>query len=123
MQSLSTYIISAVLLLICVYAVFSFKKKLRGGCCGRGDITLRIMPQDKDTSHYKYKAVLCIEAMTCKNCSLRIENAFNRTDKFYARVNLKKKNAELYSKAPIDENFVKSTVLRLGYTVTKIIYQ
>lgn len=120
MENLSTIIICAVLALICVYAAASYKKKLKSGCCGGGDI--KIKPADKNIAHYPYAVTVYIDGMTCEHCRTRVENAFNSTGEYFAKVNLKRRCAQLSSKRQIDEREIRDIVCRAGYTYNKCVY-
>ena len=85
---MSTIIICAVLALICIYAVISYTKRLKNGCCGSG-------------GEIKIK--------------MRVENAFNATGEFIAKVNLKSKCADVRSKNEADERRIAQIVERAGY--------
>ena len=74
-------IIIVVLVLICVFAVRSYCRKLKQGCCGGGgDQVRKTGPEDRDLSHYPYTYQIGIDGMTCRNCEARMENALNRQD-------------------------------------------
>ena len=111
---MSTIIICIIIAAICIYAIFSYAKKLKGGCCGGGGGDIRIKPADGDLSHYPYKADVHIDGMTCSHCKLRVENTFNNNG-YFAKVNLKKNLAEVYSKQPFDNAKIKAIVERAGY--------
>ena len=50
---LPTVLICLALLLIVVFSVRSYLKKLKTGCCGSGgDQVKRVRPGDRDVSHY-----------------------------------------------------------------------
>lgn len=116
---MSTVIICIVIAVICAYAVFSYAKKIKGGCCGGGGSDIRIKPDDTNTSHYPYMAIVHIDGMTCSHCKMRVENAFNNIDGCYAKVNLKKNFAEVLSKHPIDNESLRRIVEGAGYTFVK----
>ncbi len=117
----ATIAICIILLVICVLSVRSYIKKVKNGCCGaEGDEVKRIRPQEKETSHYTHAYQIEIEGMHCKNCALRIENAFHAQDTYYATVNLKGKNAVVYAKMPVSEEDLKQIVRRAGYQVTGV---
>ena len=118
---MATAIICAVLLLICVLAVVSYRKKLSQGCCGSGGDTVdKQKPADRDISHYPYEYKAVIEGMTCKNCAARVENAFHVVGEFYAKVNLGKKTATIRAKSDMPEEALKKIILRTGYDVASI---
>ena len=120
-MDLGTIVICVVLAIICVIAVISYVKKLKNGCCGaQGDEVKRIKPKDKDISHYAYLKRVAIEGMHCKNCALRVENAFNERDDCYASVNLKQNCAIIRSKNQLDDMEIRRTVERAGYDVKAI---
>ena len=115
---LPTILISVVLLLIVVFAVRSYSKKLKSGCCGAGgDSVKKVRPGDRDISHYPYAKTIHVEGMHCENCARRVENAFNGRDGFYAKVDLSKKTADVYMKNPADTALIADIVRRSGYEV------
>lgn len=117
----STAAICAVIVIICILAVFSYIKKLKSGCCGAGgDTVKRVKPQDRDASHYPYARRVSIEGMHCKNCAQRIENAFNAQADCMAEVNLGKKCAVVRSKSPLSDEAIKQTVWHAGYQATAV---
>lgn len=58
--------------------------------------------------------------MTCKNCSARIENALNKKQGIYAKIDFKSGIGEIFSEAPVPEFTVRQTVIGLGYSVERI---
>lgn len=116
-----TGIIIGIIVVISIFAVKSYVKKLKNGCCGAGgDEVKKIKPADTDMEHYTHKYILTIEGMTCKNCAARVENAFHEKEGFYAKVNLKKNIAEVYTKEQADEFELRQLVTRAGYQVTDV---
>ncbi|SCJ56739.1 copper exporting ATPase [uncultured Clostridium sp.] len=117
----STILICIVLAVICVFSVRGYIKKLKNGCCGAGgDEVRRIRPVDREIAHYPYTYRLKIDGMSCKNCAIRIENAFNEQNGFYAKVDLGKKSAIIRMKAPAPEQILEQTVSRAGYRVMEL---
>lgn len=119
MEYLSTVVICVLLAAICVYAVFSYRKKLKGGCCGGGDTEVKIKPQNTAKSHYAHKSRIYIDGMTCNHCALRVKNAFNTQDGCCAKVHLRKKFAELRSERILSEEELRQILEPLGYTFVK----
>lgn len=118
---MGTIIICAIIIAICIFAVISYWKKLRSGCCGaEGDAIKKIKPIDKDLSHYPYQCTIGIGGMTCKNCAARIENAFHSRDGYYAQVSLKQKIAVVRMKTRVSDEELRSIVIRAGYSATSI---
>ena len=116
-----TAIICIVLVVICIIGIRSYCKKLKSGCCGAGgDEVKRVKPADKDITNYAYTYQIKIEGMTCRNCAMRIENMFNEQEGFYAKVNLKKKLAEVHSKQEVPQGDLKRMVLQIGYQPVSI---
>ena len=118
---MATAIICVVLILICILAVISYRKRLSQGCCGSGGDTVEKQEAaNRDISHYPYAYKVEIEGMTCKNCAARVENAFHSAGEYYAKVNLRKKTALIRAKAETPEETLKKIVLRTGYDVAGI---
>ena len=118
---MATVIIFVIILLICIYAIKSYTKKLQHGCCGSGgDEVKRIRPADGNVAHYPYARKIEIEGMSCKNCAIRIENAFQQREGFLAEVYLKHKNAVVWMKQPTSDKELKEIIERTGYTVGSI---
>ncbi len=107
------------LALVCFLAVRSYLRKLAHGCCGAGGDNERRL-RNADLSNYAHRYSVKIGGMTCKNCALRIENAFNRQEGLAARVDLKTGLAEVASNARISELTLRKTVVELGYSVEEI---
>lgn len=118
---MGTTIICLILLMICIFSVKSYIKKLRNGCCGGGaDTEKKAKPLDADASHYKYKYIIGVDGMSCQNCAAHVENAFNTRDGFLAKVNLRKKNAEVLTKEPMQEEDFRRIITRAGYGLTSV---
>lgn len=118
---IATAIIIVLLVLLCIFSVKSYLKKLQGGCCGAGGGPgeKKVKVADRNADHYPYQAVAVIDGMVCGNCATRVENALNSMDGVWAKVDLSKKQAAIRSKMPLEEQEVRSTVRKLGYTVMK----
>lgn len=120
-STISTAIVCLVILIIAVFSIKSYIKKLSSGCCGSGgDKPERIKPKDCKKSNYPYSKVVKISGMSCKNCAARIENAFNSLDGYYAKVNLKKNEALILMKQPTDDNTIKEIIHSSGYKAIAI---
>jgi len=119
---MSTAIIIMIIIVICIYSIKSYLKKLSHGCCGgeSDEPVKRIQPKDSHIKNYSFCETMTIEGMTCQNCQRRIENAFNECDGFYMKVNLKKHSAKLYTKEKVKHEDIKSKVAALGYRVSHI---
>ena len=85
----ATIIICVVIAAICIFAVISYRKKLKNCCCGGGgDEVKHVKPQDTNVNDYDHVYRMDIEGMHCKNCAMRIENAFNEQPDCMAKVDL-----------------------------------
>ena len=118
----ATIIIILALAAMAIYAVVSYRKRLKSGCCGSGDDAklTKVAAHDPHTGHYSYHVTLDIVGMHCANCAQRIENAFNQREGTLARVHLGKRQADVYAKSPIDEGTLRQIVAQAGYHVTAI---
>ena len=115
---MGTIIIVAILVVVAVVAARSGMKHMKGegGCCGGGgDEVKHVKPQDTNVNDYDHVYRMDIEDMHCKNCAMRIENAFNEQPDRMAKVDLPGKFARIYTKKPVEEVVLKQTVWRAGY--------
>ena len=117
---MTTAIIIVLLVGACVIAVKSYAKKLAHGCCGESGDKERKLPKTANLAEYKYHYSVKISGMSCKNCAVRIENAFNRQEGIFARVDFKSGSAEVSAKEPLSEFVIRQTVIGLGYSVEEI---
>lgn len=110
-------IVIILLLVVVVFALGGAKKKLKGGCCGGGSKPKKVKPKNTNTANYTYKATVYIDGMTCEHCKARVENAFNSLSGCYAKVNLKKKCAEIWTNEKMSEEEFTAIIKKNGYTV------
>ena len=119
MENLSTIIICVILAAICIFAVSSYRKKLKHGCCG-GEDDIKIKPAETRKSQYPYKATVFIDGMTCAHCAARIENAFHEKEGYLAKVHLSNKRAELWTMQPPQQDEIRRIIEQAGYTFEKL---
>lgn len=122
-MNLSTGIILGIIILICICAIISYKKKISNGCCGAGENIIKIKPKITNKKHYEYKAIVSIGGMTCQNCATRIENAFNKKGSYFAKVNLRKKSVEILSEGILTEDEVRDIIESCGYTFINMSFE
>lgn len=117
---MGTAIVLLVVLLVVLFAVRGTVRKMLygGGCCGEKDRVKSIKVADQDSSHYPYRYNLTIEGMTCSNCKRHVENALNKLDGVWAKVDLGKGSADVRAKQPQDEQVFRKTVWEAGYQMT-----
>lgn len=120
---MTTIIIIAILVVIAVYTVISYRKRLSNGCCGAGDgeSVKKVKAADRDPSHYPIHKQLKIDGMTCGKCAQRVENAFNGKKGMLAKVTLEQELADLYLKEEHSDEELKELVREAGYRAYKII--
>lgn len=113
---MATVIICLILILICIFAIRYFMKRVAYGCCGSaGDEVKKVPCKDRDLSHYPYQCTIPIEGMSCANCARRVENAFHESDQYYAKVNLKKKQVTVHMKEDTPRKELENIITRAGY--------
>lgn len=120
---MGTVIVGIVIALVCVYAIYSYGKKLRqgGGCCGTHDAAeKKVKVSDHNKEHYPYTVTLDIDGMTCSSCSRRVENALNEIGGVWAKVDLGAHKATVRLKQEPDEAVLRAAVQRAGYTVMSV---
>ena len=85
-------------------------------CIRSSDIKVK----KKKLANVKETLVISIDGMTCKNCSMRIQNKLNEMDNVSADVSLHKKQAVVEIEDGVSQEDINSAIERLGYTVTNI---
>jgi len=104
--------------LIALGGIRAVLKRAKGeSCCGGGATEVKIEPADKNKKNYRYSASCKIGGMKCKNCAARIQNALNSLDGTWAKVDFKKKSAEILLKNKNAEEAVRKAVSGLGYSL------
>lgn len=117
----STVAICLILAVVMIRAAVSYHRKLSEGCCGSGgDREEPVRPADGEKSRYPYVREVSVEGMMCKNCAVRVANAFNRREGCLAEVDFGKKRLTLYTKAPMEDGELRSIVAGAGYTAGEI---
>lgn len=66
------------------------------------------------------KKRVLIEGMSCSHCSSRIESALNAMDGVKAKVNLKKKFADVKAEDSVSDVQLRSAIEDLGFQVVGI---
>lgn len=117
---MATGIIIGVIIVICIFSVKSYMKKLSHGCCGTGGDNEKSGVHNPDLSRFKYRYSVKIGGMSCKNCAARIENVFNRQGEKIAKVDYKSGIAEIFSETPVSEIALRQKIISLGYSVERI---
>lgn len=116
---IAAIIIALILIVICIYAIKSYTKKLCFSCReAGGSEEKKVQVQDKNPSHYSYNAIIHIEGMTCYNCKVRVENAFNSKDGVWAQADLKNNSAFVRMKKSLSPEDIRQIVSQAGYTAT-----
>ena len=116
---MGTVIVVAILVVICIYGVISYRKKLTEGCCGGGDSVKKVKASDRDASHYPYTVVIGVEGMTCSKCQIRVENAFNTQEGMWGEVDLSKHQVTVHMKQKQEENTSRGLIEKAGYMPLK----
>lgn len=119
---MSTAVICVIIIIISVYGIRSYMKRLTSGCCGSsgGKSPKRIKVKDRDLSHYPHQCILKVDGMSCGSCAIRVENALNSMDGIWARVDLEAGEAQVHMKQKYLDEELKKAVKDAGYTVFKI---
>lgn len=110
----ATIFAAAIILLISMMK----NKLLHGGsCCGGHEAPeSKVKVADRNISHYDYHYEAAIEGMVCGNCATRVENALNRNEGIYAKVDLGNKKAVIHAKRALSKEEVLGYLKELPYT-------
>ena len=69
----------------------------------------------------KQKKIINIEGMHCDHCAKKVENALTNLDNVEkAKVNLKKKQAEITLSSDIDNKIIEQAIEEIDFKVTDI---
>ena len=119
---MSTAVICILLIVICVFGIKSYLKRLTSGCCGSSGekAVKRIKVKDRDLPHYPHQCILKVDGMSCGNCAIRVENALNAMEGVWARVDLESGEASVHMKQEYEDRALKDAVKASGYTVFRI---
>ena len=112
-MSPATVVVGLILLLFILWSLRSYIKRLRTGCCGGGDGSVR--PADAHASHYPCHLTLRVSGMHCAGCARRIEDTFNSRPGTMARVNARMGRADIYSMEPLEAADACAVRARAGY--------
>lgn len=116
-----TIIICLVIIVIAIFGIRSYCKRLSSGCCGTGSASVKkIKVRDKCVQHYPYVKKLKIYGMVCGNCANRVQNSLNGMENVWAEVNLSEGTALVRMKEEISDDQLKQCVGDSGYTVLSI---
>lgn len=115
-MNLGTALVLLVIIAIVVVAIISTRKRAKSGCCGGSEFKeKKIKPADTNKDNYPFSATVNIDGMTCDHCVARVQNALNELDGVYAKVNLKKNNAEVLYKDESAEAQIEAAITKNGY--------
>ena len=106
---MSTAILCLLLIIMIVFGLRSYLKRLTSGCCGvsaRPGVKLNRV-KDRDKSHYPYRVLLKVDGMSCGSC-------------VWAQVDLGEEQADVRMKREYGEQELKAAVKTAGYTVYRV---
>ena len=119
-----TGIAAALILAVSLILLINMMKNklLHGGsCCGSHDAPEpKVKVADKNIRHYGYHYEASIEGMVCGNCATRVENALNRNEGIFARVDLGSKKAVIHAKHELSKGDISGYLRDLPYPVTDV---
>ena len=113
-------IVVTALIVILAAAVYGTVRRIRFGssCCGsKTPPEKKVKVRDKNIANYPYKYFLHVDGMHCSNCARRVENALNKTEGRWARVDLANKEVRLYSKHEEIDRDLEDVIAASGYTL------
>ncbi len=119
-MDVQTIVAAAIFAGAIILLIIMMKNKLLhgGSCCGGHEAPeSKVKVADKNISHYDYHYEASIEGMVCSNCVTRVENALNRNEGIYAKVDLGNKKAVIHSKKELSKDEVFGYLKELPYTI------
>lgn len=118
---MATAIICILIVIVAVFGIKSYCKRLSSGCCGTsgGKSVKKSRVKDRDEAHYPIREVLYIDGMSCGNCANRVENALNGLNGVWATVDLMEGKAVVRMKQEIPLEELRAAVKESGYLAYK----
>ena len=119
-MDIQAIVAAAILAAAIILLISMMKKKISHGssCCGGHEAPEpKVKVADKNISHYNYHYEADIRGMVCGNCATRVENALNRNEGIYAKVDLENKKAVIHAKRELSKNEVFDYLKDLPYTL------
>lgn len=115
-----------IILIAVVLLVFALKGSIRhfkgeSSCCGGGSVPSYRPKQKKLDGPVRGRKTVKISGMRCRNCADSVTAALNEIEGVSAKVNLYKKNAEVFFDRAIDDDDLKKAVEHAGYKVISIL--
>ena len=108
--------IICIFVMIVVFSVRRYAKKLVSSCCGGEDGLLKGAPGGR-AKGYPFLKLLEIDGMTCIHRARRLEHALNELDGVRAEVDLRKGTAAIYMQERLPDAALRAAVCRAGCTV------
>ena len=111
------------LVLAAVVMISVVKKTIHGSsCCGeREKPEPKIKASDRNKSHYPYHYIAEIEGMVCSNCARKVENTFHKEEGMFVKVNLSKKEADIYSKRILKRPDIAKMLGETSYVLIEMV--
>ena len=91
--------------------------KGQGGCCGGGSYK----PKKKKLARILYKKTFFVNGMHCEHCKNRVEEIVNDIAGVAGSVSLKKGELTVSYAENVDDDLIKASIERAGYTVARIV--
>ena len=111
-------VLAALLILWALWqTIRRFQGKTKSSCCGSREAVSVRKADDTDASHYPYRYRLTVVGMMCSHCAVRVENALNAMPGVWGRVDLGKKQADVLTKAPVEEARFAAVLRDASYTL------
>ena len=116
---MESLIILSVIIIIAIFAVINYIKKIKSGnCCSSGgafQTIEKVKVKDKNKNNYPYKQIIKIGGMTCKHCAKIIENNFNKIGDVYAKVSFNNEEAVILTKKQLENKVFEEAIKQSGY--------
>lgn len=117
---METELVLLALLLIFIFSLRGCLKRVRYGCCGSGGKIRNVRPSDRKQENFPWVYEIQVEDMKCKNCAVRLENAFHEREGYLAKASLKKKCVKVSSVRKVPEEELRRIVRKSGYSAGRV---
>lgn len=117
---METEFVLLALLLILIFSLRGCLKQVRYGCCGSAGKVRKVRPSDRKQGDFPWVYEVQVEDMKCRNCAVKLENAFHEREGYFAKASLQKKCVKVSAGKKVPEEELRRIVRKSGYSAGRV---